>query len=379
MNGKRIFLSAPHLFGNEERYIAEAVKSGYIAPAGPMLEKFEKCVSSHLGDDFTSVATTGATIGLKLLFDALGIGKGDFVAVSDLTFVASVAPAVQLGAVPVFIDSLPGSWTMDPGALESTLKEFAAKGKRISAVVAVDLYGHPCDYPSIEAACKKYGAVLIEDAAEALGALYEDGGVMRKAGSAGDASVFSFNGNKIVTSSGGGSVQSKNASLAQKVRFLSRQAKDPCPWYEHSRLGYNGAMSNILAAIGLAQMELLEKKIARRKEICAIYRERLPEFAFPPPLKNTVSNYWLTAALLPADAKIAPVDIVRALGESGIEARPVWKPMHMQPVFSGACVSGDGENSSELFRRGICLPSGDGLDDGDIARVCGEVRKTVFG
>ena len=374
---ERIFLSPPHLCGKERDYVAEVFASNYIAPAGPMLGRLENAVSAAVGPGFSACALSSATASIDLVCDGLGIGEGDIVVCPSLTFIASIAPAVRRGAKPFFADSDPASWTLSPDALEEALSLLERQGQRAKAVVAVDLYGQCCDYGRIERICAAHGAILVEDAAEALGAACRDGaGVWRPAGSFGAASVFSFNGNKIATASGGGMLVSRDAALVEKARFLSQQAKEPRPYYFHERLGYNYRMSNVSAAIGLGQFETLDFKVRRRREIFEQYRRALPELAFLPEPPWSRGSRWLTVALLDDARQVEQA--IAALEAENIEARRVWNPMHLQPVFAEAA-HGPCDVAETLFTRGICLPSGDGMDDSDVAFVAETLRRVLFG
>ncbi len=372
----RIFLSPPHLDGNERRYVDEAFASNYIAPCGPMVARFETAFAEAVGLP-RAAALSSATGAIDLLFDLLGVGRGDMVFVSDLTFIASVGPAVHRGATPVFIDSDEASWTMAPPLLEEALADAAKAGRLPKAVVAVDLYGQCCDYARIEPICARYGVPLIADAAEALGSRWRDAtGAWRAAGDAGCAGIFSFNGNKIITTSGGGMLASRDPALIERARFLSQQAREPFPWYEHEVVGYNYRMSNIVAAIGLGQLERLDAKVERKRAIGDGYRARLAGLPvrFLEDAPWCRGNRWLTVARL--GAGVTPESLRLALEAEDIESRPVWKPMHLQPVFRGAKCYG-GAVSEALFADGICLPSGAGLADADLDRVAAAVRRRL--
>jgi dTDP-4-amino-4,6-dideoxygalactose transaminase len=387
---KRIFLSPPWMGGTERERVEEAFASNYIAPCGPMVERFEREFARAVGLP-NACALSSCTVALDLLFHELRIGPGDVVFCSDLTFVASIAPAVHRGAEPVFIDCESDSWTMDPGLLEEALRDAAQKGRLPKAVVAVDLYGQCCDYDRIEGVCRSYGVPLIVDAAEALGASY--GGrekpasaasaeaVVRQAGAAGWAGVYSFNGNKIITTSGGGMLASREAGVVDRARWLSQQAREACPWYEHRALGYNGRMSNIVAAIGVGQLSHLAEIVGRKRAIFEAYRARLAcagGLRFMPEAAYGRCSRWLTVVQLEVGARNGTTDGSRpsetvesvrlALERENIESRPVWKPMHAQPVFRGARVYG-GQVSERLFADGLCLPSGAGLSEVEIDRV----------
>ncbi len=504
---KRIFLSPPWLGGSERARVEEAFASGYIAPCGPMVDRFERAFVERTGIAHACALSSG-TAALELLFHELGVGRGDRVFCSDLTFISSIAPAVRRGAEPVFIDCDETSWTMDPDLLEEALVQAAAEGRLPKAVVAVDLYGQCCDYGRIEPLCERYGVPLIVDAAEALGAVYCDHPVVamasvktgagrasacaghamgashgespgvsqddhpvvamasvktgagrasacaghamgashgdrlggagllpsslqplggckkeRAAGDAGWAAVFSFNGNKIITTSGGGMIASRDAGVVERARKRAQQAREPVVWYEHRELGYNHRMSNLVAAVGVGQLEALERILAKKRQIFEWYRERLegvPGVRLMPEAGYGRCSRWLTVALLrppsgrngeckngggadewahgacegglargePGEPPGVPpsgrngeckngggagewvMRVIEALERENIESRPVWKPMHLQPVFEGARVIG-GAVGERLFANGVCLPSGAGLERDDVARICG--------
>lgn len=377
VNGKkieRIFLSPPFLDGAEKKYVDAAFASNYIAPCGPWVNRFEADIVS-----FTKVpyacALSSATAGLDLIWDYLQIRRGDAIFCSDLTFVASIAPAIHRGAIPTFI-GVNDTLTMDPNLLEDALKDAAKRGTLPKAVIAVDLYGESCDYATIAPICAQYSVPLISDAAESLGSSYRDQyGNWRKTGDAGIASVYSFNGNKIITSSGGGMLISHDADLIKSAHFLSQQAKDPYPWYEHTRLGYNYRMSNISAAIGVGQLEHLDAKVAKKREIFATYQSYLQEdFTFQREAEYSHSNRWLTVAIS-RNATFSPETLRQRLEAENVESRHLWKPMHLQPVFKDAPIYG--KETTELpFSRGICLPSWLGLTDELIASISKIVTET---
>lgn len=363
----RLYLSPPHMGGAELRLLEQAFASNWIAPLGPMVAEFEKRFAAMCGIAHCAAVSSGSAalhLGLRLL----GVGPGDVVLASTLTFVASVAPAVQLGAEPVFVDSDPATWTMDPGLLEEALGTLGKEGRKVRAVVPTDLYGQCADYDRIGEVCGKYGVPVLSDAAEAVGARYKG----RHAGKGAKAAAFSFNGNKIITTGGGGMVASEDEALIKEARRLSQQARDPAPYYEHSTLGYNYRLSNLLAAVGLGQLEVLEERVAGRREIFETYAALmagLPGVSFMPEAPYGRGNRWLTVALIEEEEFGAGPDAVRqALEAEDIEARPVWKPMHLQPVFKGARVFG-GTVSERLFEKGLCLPSGTAMSRSDIERV----------
>jgi dTDP-4-amino-4,6-dideoxygalactose transaminase len=360
----RIYLSPPHLSGRELDYLRDAIDSNWVAPLGPHVDAFEAELSELTGVPH-AVALSSGTAALHLALVVLGIGRGDEVACSSLTFSASANPIRFVGATPVFVDARADTWTLDPELLARALDERPA----IKAVVAVDLYGQCCDYDRIRALCDGRGIPLLQDAAESLGATYRD----EAAGAQGDLAVFSFNGNKVITTSGGGMLVSRNPDWIEHARKLSTQAREPAPHYEHTEIGFNYRLSNLLAAVGRAQLEVLPERIEARRRINARYRELLPEVEFMPEADYGRSNCWLTCVLVDE-----PEPIRLALEAEDIEARPLWKPMHLQPVYRGAPVYG-GEVSARLFARGLCLPSGSALGEADQDRVVEIVRAATRG
>ena len=361
--------------GAEKRFVEEAFASNYIAPVGPMVDAFEREFAAKVGLPH-AVALSSGTAALHLMMRHLGVGPGDCVLCSTLTFVASITPAVQMGATPVFIDSDEATWNMDPALLAEALADLKRKGKRAKAVVAVDLYGQCCDHDRIREACRAHDVPVIEDAAEALGATYKN----QPAGHGGVAAIYSFNGNKILTTSGGGMLASADEKVISQARFLATQARDPAAHYEHSQLGYNYRLSNVLAAIGRGQLTQLDSYVSKRRKIFEWYTARLgalPGVAFMPEAPYGRANRWLTVMTLdPAQTAATPEKIRLALEAENIEARPVWKPMHEQPVFRGCAIYG-GPVAAKLFRNGICLPSGSALTENDVDRISGIVRKAL--
>jgi dTDP-4-amino-4,6-dideoxygalactose transaminase len=377
---ERIFLSPPWLGGNERTRVEEAFASGYIAPCGPMVDRFERDFVAVTGLPHACAVSSG-TAALELLFHELGVTRGDRVFCSDLTFVSSIAPAVHRGAEPVFIDCDEATWTLDPELLAEALAAAAKEGRLPKAVVAVDLYGQCCDYGRIEPLCEQYGVPLIIDAAEALGAEYGGGrsSCPRHAGDAGWAAVYSFNGNKIITTSGGGMVASRDGGVVARARKRAQQAREPVVWYEHEELGYNHRMSNIVAAVGVGQLSCLERIVAKKRQIFEWYRERLGALLgirFMPEAGYGRCTRWLTVVEMSRQAGTVPLRLVEALEKENIESRPVWKPMHLQPVFKGARLFG-GAVSERLFAHGVCLPSGAGLTGEAVDGVCGIVANTL--
>lgn len=370
---KRVYLSPPHVFGDERSLVEDAFSSNWIAPLGPHVDGFEQELQ-RIVDVPHAVALSSGTAALHLAMELLGVGAGDHVVCSSLTFSASANPICYQRAIPVFVDA-DEAWTIDVNRLEEALKSGDAAGRKTKAVIAVDLYGQCADYDPILEICDHYGVPLVEDAAEALGATYKG----RPAGGFGTLGVFSFNGNKIVTTSGGGMLVSHERALVERARYLATQARDPAPHYEHSCIGYNYRLSNVLAAIGRGQLKTLTQRVAARRVIFERYVEGLgdlPGIEFMPEAPYGRSNRWLTCLTIDPSAFGADRESVRLVLEAeNIEARPVWKPMHMQPVFAGARMFG-GAVSERLFQYGLCLPSGSSLSMEDQDRVVSIVRAT---
>ena len=368
----RVYLSPPHVCGRERELVADAFESNWIAPLGPHVDAFEREVAAAAGRRQAAALSSG-TAALHLAVRMLGIGDGDEVLVSDLTFSATVNAVVYERARPVFIDATRESWNLDPGLVAEELERCGRAGRPPKAVIAVDLYGQCADYDPIVAACERWGVPLIEDAAEALGASYRG----RPAGSFGVMAALSFNGNKIITTSGGGMLLADDERWTAQARFLATQARDPAPHYEHSQIGFNYRMSNVAAAIGRGQLESLPERVAARRANFAAYREGLgdlPGLAFMPEASYGSCTRWLTCVTIaPAAFGASREDVRLALEAENIEARPVWKPMHLQPVFAG-CRAIGGSVSAELFENGLCLPSGSSLARADRDRVIAIVR-----
>ena len=351
---KRIYLSSPHMSaeGHELEYIHDAFEKNWIAPLGENVTEFENAVKAYTGSP-NAVALTAGTAALHLSMILAGIGKGDLVFCQSLTFSASVNPVAYLGAKPVFIDSEKETWNMDPEALRKAFEKFGTP----KAVVAVHLYGTPAKMDEIRKICMEHECPLIEDAAEALGSMYHG----KKCGTIGDFGILSFNGNKIITTSGGGMLLCKKESDARHALKLATQAREPFPWYEHEEIGYNYRMSNICAGIGRGQMHVLEERVEQKNAIFNRYAKALKDLplSMSPTLPDTRPNRWLSVALLDPEWEIKPEDIIRVLEQENIESRHVWKPMHLQPVFRDCdfVKAGEEDVSRMLFERGICLPS----------------------
>jgi len=370
----QIYLSAPDLAGTELAMLTEAVASNWIAPLGPHVDAFEAEMAARL-DVPHALATSSGTAALHLALLVLGVGAGDEVWLSTLTFAATANAVRYVGATPVFVDSERATWNLDPALLAEGLDDAARRGRLPRAVIAVDLYGQCADLEPIAAACRRHGVPLIEDAAEALGATYRG----RAAGSFGDLAILSFNGNKIITTSGGGMLLGRDEALLDRARFLATQAREPARHYEHQVVGYNYRLSNLLAAVGRAQLADLDRRVDARRATNAFYREAfadLPGWAWMPEAPGHRATFWLTCATIDRAAFGADRDaVIDQLATGQIEARPVWKPMHLQPVFRGCRVLG-GAVAEDLFDRGLCLPSGSGLSEDDKARVVAAVRAT---
>lgn len=372
---QRIFLSPPHMGGQELEYVREAFDSNYIAPLGPMVDKFEQAFSNYTGIPHC-VALNSGTAALHLAMRHLGVQSGDAVFASTFTFIGSVTPILFQSANPVFIDSSEDTWCMDPALLEEALIEHERQGRLPKAVIPTDLYGQCSDYHALQSICDKYGIPLVVDAAEAMGAAYQG----RHAGCAGRAAAYSFNGNKIITTSGGGVLASQDEELIAHARKLSQQSRDPFPHYEHSEYGYNYRMSNILAAIGIGQIEVLDERVKKRREIFETYRSALlgqPGIQFMPEAPYGQANRWLTVITVDKALCGATSEEIRnALESEGIESRPVWKPMHLQPIFTGACMYG-GEVSRRIYECGLCLPSGTNMTSDQLIRVIETIKNCL--
>jgi dTDP-4-amino-4,6-dideoxygalactose transaminase len=368
----RIYLSPPDLVGTELAMLQDAISSGWIAPLGPHVDAFEVEMAARVGMPH-ALALSSGTAALHLALAVLGVQQGDEVWMSTLTFAATANAATYVGATPVFVDSELVSWNVDPALLAQALDDAARDNRLPKAVIAVDLYGQCADYEPIVAACRRHGVFLVEDAAEALGATYRG----RPAGSFGDLSILSFNGNKIITTSGGGMLLGRRTEWIDRARYLATQARSAARHYEHEAIGFNYRMSNLLAAVGRAQLADLDRRIAARRAINAAYRDALgtmPGWRFMPEASYGTSTCWLTCATI----EQGPSATLERLDRADIEGRPVWKPMHLQPVFAKARVIG-GAVAERLFATGICLPSGSNLSVADRTRVIETIRAEDHG
>lgn len=363
----KIWLSSPHMGGNEMKYVQEAYDTNWVAPLGPNVNNFEKELADSLGIAGVAALSSG-TAAIHLALIILGIKCGDEVICSSFTFSASANPIMYQGATPVFIDSEKDSWNMDPELLEIAINDRTLKGKKPKAIILVHLYGMPAKINVISDIAKRYEIPLIEDAAEALGSQYKS----RKCGTFGVLGILSFNGNKIITTSGGGALTSDNTAYVEKARFLSTQARDKAPHYQHSEVGYNYRMSNIVAGIGRGQLEVLENRIQKRRENNQFYRKLLSDYefiTFQDEPKDHFSNYWLTTINIGRNSHNITSDNLRLkFGLENIETRPLWKPMHLQPVFAAFPSYLNGV-SEQLFNNGLCLPSGSNLSEDEKTRI----------
>ena len=398
-NQNRIFLSPPHMSGEELERVKEAFASNFIAPLGPMLDAFEEEFAQYSGFRHCLAVNSG-TSAMHLALRQLGVGSGDTVIASTLTFIGSVTPAIFLGAQPIFIDSDRETWNMDIRLLEEELETCTRRGNLPKAVIPTDLYGQCADLPRIQEILRPYGIPIIADSAEAMGATYQQSGDIEHeslgkhgpelqdiqpenrewhhSGYGATAAVYSFNGNKIITTSGGGMLASNDEALIGHARKLATQAREPVPYYEHVEIGYNYRMSNILAAIGREQLRVLDERVRRKREIFEAYKEQLsetPGIEFMPEAPHVRANRWLTVIVITPRLFGADfVDVRLALEAQNIEARPVWKPMHIQPVFRAFRVRG-GTVAEDFFHRGLCLPSGTAMKQDDIDRVCDIIKR----
>lgn len=370
MSNQKIWLSSPHMGGTEQNYVNEAFESNWVAPLGPNVTGFEQDLEKFIGQDSHVGALSSGTAALHLGLIILGVKAGDEVICQSMTFSASANPIMYQGATPIFIDSEKETWNLCPIALEEAITDRIAKGKKPKAIIAVHLYGMPYKVDEIHAIAKKYEIPVLEDSAEALGSHYKK----QKCGTFGEIGVLSFNGNKIITTSGGGAIVTKNKESKDKVIFLSTQARDNAPHYQHSEVGYNYRMSNICAGIGRGQMEVLEEHVGLRRKMHEFYKDYFKDVegvtVFSEPDSNYFSNHWLSAIVLDPSKTGGKTreDLRLALEQANVESRPLWKPMHLQPVFESYPYYG--KNVSEkLFDDGLCMPSGSNLTEEDKNRI----------
>ena len=378
--GAPILLSTPHMGDAELHYVEEAFRTNWIAPLGPNVDAFEDEIAALVGAGHAAAVSSG-TAAIHLAVRILGVKPGDRVFCSTLTFAASANPIVYEGGEPVFIDSEPDSWNMSPRALERAFDAAVAEGWLPKAVIVVNLYGQSADMDALNAICDRHGVPVIEDAAESLGARYKG----KPSGIFGRMGVYSFNGNKIITTSGGGMLLSDDEALIKQARFLATQARDPAPHYQHSQIGFNYRMSNILAGVGRGQLQVLEQRVEARRAVYDAYREGLADIEgleWQPEPDWSYSNRWLSALTIdPEVTGFTASEVIRRLADEMIEARPVWKPMHLQPVFAHCrhFAHGNEPVSDRIFDRGICMPSGSNMSPGEIARVVDAMRGVFKG
>jgi dTDP-4-amino-4,6-dideoxygalactose transaminase len=366
--GKRIYLSSPHMSdeGYEMQYVKEAFDTNWIAPLGENVNQFEKELAAKVGSRAAAALSSG-TAAIHLALKAAGVGEGDIVFCPTLTFSATANPIIYEKAIPVFIDSDKKTWNMCPNALEKAFQKYP----EVKAVIVVHLYGLSADLDPILEICKRHNVPLIEDAAESLGAYYKG----KHTGTFGQYGAFSFNGNKIITTSGGGMLVSDNEERIAKVRFWATQSRDPARHYQHSELGYNYRMSNVVAGIGRGQLKVLEQRVEKKKYIFEYYQRELGEFdgiEFMPVNEWNNPNYWLSSITL--NGKVRPIDVMEALEQENIESRPIWKPMHMQPFFEKYDYVG-GDVAEKLFENGVCLPSDTKMTDEDLEKVVNIIKR----
>lgn len=372
----RIFLSPPHLGRHELNYLHKAIEDNWVAPTGPNLDGFEQDICTYIGAPHCLAVSSG-TAAIHLGLRLLGVGPGDEVLCPSFTFVATANPVSYLGATPVFVDSEAETWNLCPLRLREAIEDRIRRGKRPAALIVVHLYGMPARLPEILAIAEEFAIPVLEDAAEALGSRHNG----RLLGTFGTVGVFSFNGNKILTTSGGGALITQQAAWDQKARFWATQAKDAAPYYQHSEIGYNYRLSNLLAGIGRGQMELIEDRVKRRREIYAWYQAQLnhlPGLSFgPTEPAGSRSNRWLTTIQLdPEQTSVTPEQLRQHLETHNIESRPLWKPLHLQPLFTNAPSYG-GEVCASLFQNGLCLPSGTAMSEADLRRVADAIKEIM--
>jgi len=365
---ERIHLSLPHMGGGEEEFISEAFRTNWIAPLGPHVTNFEQSLENYLSQNVHVASLSSGTAAIHLALIILGVGPGDEVLCQSMTFAASANPIKYLGATPIFVDSEPTTWNICPYHLEEAIKDRISKGKRPKAIVGVHLFGMPYQVDEITAVSKKYEIPIIEDSAEALGSSYKN----RKCGTFGDFGILSFNGNKIITTSGGGALIVKKPEDKERAIFLATQARDDAPHYQHSEIGYNYRLSNISAGIGLGQMKVLDKHVSLRRNMNEFYKNlfegRNDIRVFTEPSSDYFSNHWLSCITFSSESDMNPLGMRKALSQENIETRPLWKPMHLQPVFKDAPFYGNG-TSETLFNTGMCLPSSSSMNEEERSRI----------
>lgn len=374
-----ILLSTPHLGSGERGFVDDAFRTNWIAPLGPNVDAFETELAAHVGIGHAAALSSG-TAAIHLALDLLGVGPGDEVFCSTLTFVATANPILYQRATPIFIDSEPGTWNMSVPALQRALADADRRGRLPAAVIVVNLYGQSADMDPILEVCGRHGVPVVEDAAESLGATYRG----KASGTLGKIGIYSFNGNKIITTSGGGMLVSDDGELVERARFLSTQGREPAPWYLHKRVAYNYRMSNILAGVGRGQLQVLEERVAARRRVLDRYREALADIkglGWMPEADFGRSTRWLSVCVLdPGATDVTPADFIAALARQNIEARHVWNPMHRQPLFAGCAYFPHEEGcsfSDQAFQTGVCLPSGSSLEDSQIDRVSSVIRDAL--
>jgi dTDP-4-amino-4,6-dideoxygalactose transaminase len=364
---ERIYLSPPHIGDLERKYVEEAFNTNWVSPAGPHITAFEEELAAYLGEGIHVAALSSGTAAIHLALIILGVKQGDEVICSTFTFSGSCNPIVYQGATPVFVDSDPITWNLDPTLLRTAITDRIVKtGKKPKAIIVVDLYGNPAKLNELTEISREFGIPMIEDAAEGLGSTYNG----RKLGTFGEFGILSFNGNKIITTSGGGALVSKNREFIEKARFLATQARDKAPYYQHTQIGYNYRLSNICAGIGRGQLRVLDERVKSRRSVFDYYSKHLENrslYQFLDEPKGVYSNRWLTTVLLKGPG-ITPERVMTELERNNIESRPLWKPMHLQPVFKDAPFYGNGL-SEKLFGEGLCLPSGSALSYVDLGRI----------
>lgn len=375
MNKSKVWLSSPHMGGTEQNFVNEAFETNWVAPLGPNVSGFESDIEKYLSEDSHVAALSSGTAALHLGLILLGVEPGDFVICQSFTFSASANPIRYQGAIPVFVDSELETWNMCPNALEEAIKGSIAKGKKPKAIIAVHLYGMPFKVNEIRQIADRYEIPILEDSAEALGSSYKG----RKCGTFGDIGILSFNGNKIITTSGGGALVAHSKELKEKAVFLATQARDQAPHYQHSEIGYNYRLSNICAGIGRGQMEVLDKHVALRQKMHSFYKQIFGQISevnvFSEPDSDFVSNHWLSAITIKnSDSDNKRESLRLAFEAENIETRPLWKPMHLQPIFEKYDYYG-GRISEQLFANGLCLPSGSNLTDDDRQRIIDVVNR----